>query len=206
MIITDISSQRNKNRVNIYIDNKFAFGLTRDLLYKFDLCINQELEESFIENILKAEEQSKVTNAALNLISYRQRSIKEIYEKLKGKGYDEDFINKSSEYCKEQNYLNDHQFAESFIRDKQNLNKFGSTRIRYELIKKGVSKDIIEETLNFDKDEEYNVALTLAQKKINSYKGQERNSIYRKLGGFLQRKGYPYDIVTKVLKELLEGE
>jgi|LFRM01.2.fsa_nt_gb regulatory protein len=206
MIITDISSQRNKNRVNIYIDNKFAFGLTRDLLYKFDLCINQELEESFIENILKAEEQSKVTNAALNLISYRQRSIKEIYEKLKGKGYDEDFINKSIEYCKEQNYLNDHQFAESFIRDKQNLNKFGSTRIRYELIKKGVSKDIIEETLNFDKDEEYNVALTLAQKKINSYKGQERNSIYRKLGGFLQRKGYPYDIVTKVLKELLEGE
>lgn len=206
MIITDISSQRNKNRVNIYIDNKFAFGLTRDLLYKFDLCINQELEESFIENILKAEEQSKVTNAALNLISYRQRSIKEIYEKLKGKGYDEVFINKSIEYCKEQNYLNDHQFAESFIRDKQNLNKFGSTRIRYELIKKGVSKDIIEETLNFDKDEEYNVALTLAQKKINSYKGQERNSIYRKLGGFLQRKGYPYDIVTKVLKELLEGE
>lgn len=206
MIITDISSQKNKNRVNIYIDNKFAFGLSRELLYKFDLCINQELEESFIENILKAEEQSKVTNAALNLISYRQRSIKEIYEKLKGKGYDEDFINKSIEYCKEQNYLNDYQFAESFIRDKQNLNKFGSTRIRYELIKKGVSKDVIEETLNFDKDEEYNVALILAQKKINSYKGQDRNSIYRKLGGYLQRKGYPYDIVTKVLKEVLEGE
>ncbi len=205
--ITDIVMQkRNKDRVNIYIDNMFAFGLTNELRYKFDLQINQELEESFIENVIKAEEQSKVTMAALNLISYRQRSIKEINDKLIEKGFEASFIEISIEYCKELNYLNDEHFARSFINDKQNLNKFGSKRIKYELIKKGISKDIIEEQLDIDPDEEYEIALVLAEKKINSYKNDDRNSIYRKLSGFLLRKGYPYDVVKKVLNIILEGE
>lgn len=205
--ITDIEIQkRNKDRVNIYLDNSFAFGLTNEIRYKFDLQIHQELEESFIEDVIKAEEQTKVTTAALNLISYRQRSIKEIYDKLKEKGFEESFIHKSIEYCKELNYLNDKHFAQSFINDKQNLNRFGSKRIKYELIKKGISKNIIEEQLNIDPDEEYEIALVLAERKMNSYKNDDRNSTYRKLSGFLLRKGYPYDVVKKVLNMVLEGE
>lgn len=206
MKITGIEIQRNKDRVNIYIDNKFAFGLTNELRYKFDLHVDQDLDPSFIESVLKAEEQNKVTTAALNLIAYRQRSIKEVYEKLKQKGYEELLIENTIEYCKKQNYLNDENFAQSFINDKQNLNQFGSKRIKYELIKKGISREVIDKKLDIDNDEEYEIALILADKKIKSYKGQDRNSIYRKLSGFLMRKGYPYDVVTKVLNKVLEGE
>lgn len=206
MKITDIESQRNKDRVNIYIDNTFAFGLTNELRYKFDLYIGKELNNDYIEDVIKAEEQIKVTSAALNLISYRQRSVNEIYVKLKEKGFEEHYIERSIEYCKENNYLNDQHFVQSFIRDKQNLNKFGSKRIKYELLKKGISKEVIEEQVNLDQDEEYEIALILAEKKMKSYKDQDRNSIYRKLSGFLQRKGYPYHVVNKVLSKVLEGE
>lgn len=206
MIITRIENQkRNLNRVNIYIDNKFAFGLTDDIRYKYDLHTNKEIDNDFIEDILKAEEERKVINAALNILSYRQRSIKELREKLKEKGYDSLFIEKAIDYCSEQNYLNDEEFSISYIKDKQYLNKLGSKRIKYELINKGVSKDIIDEVLQVNPEYEFNIALDLANKKLSSYKNDDRNSIYRKLGGFLQRKGYPFDIIKKVLDQVLEN-
>jgi regulatory protein len=205
MKITRIESQRNIDRVNIYIDNKFAFGLTDEIRYKYDLQTNKEIDEKFIEDVLKAEEQRKIINKALNLISYRQRSIQEVRNNLKEKGYEEIYIEKAIEYCKGQNYLNDEEFALSFIRDKQNLNNLGSKRIKYELINKGVSETIIEKILQIDPEDEYSIALELAEKRIKSYNGQDRNSIYRKLGGFLQRKGYPFDIVKSVLDEVLRN-
>lgn len=205
MKITRIESQRNIDRVNIYIDNKFAFGLTDEIRYKYDLQINKEIDEKFIEDVLKAEEQRKIINKALNLISYRQRSIQEVRKNLKEKGYEDIYIETAIEYCKNQNYLNDEEFAHSFIKDKQNLNNLGSKRIKYELINKGVSESIIEKILQIDPEDEYSIALELAEKKIKSYNGQDRNSIYRKLGGFLQRKGYPFDIVKTVLDEVLRN-
>ncbi|NLW21899.1 MAG: hypothetical protein GXY88_01370 [Tissierellia bacterium] len=51
---------------------------------------------------------------------------------------------------------------------------------------------------------EYERALELARKKISSYKKDNRDAIYRKLGGFLQRKGYSYDCIMKVLKEIVK--
>jgi len=204
MIITRIEYQKNINRVNIYIDSKFAFGLTDEIRYKYGLKVNDEIEQEFIDDILEAEELNKVIYNALNLLSYRQRSEKEVYDALKRKGFDVANIEKAIEYLKGYKYLDDNAFATSFINDKKHLNKLGSTRIKYELIKKGVSKEIIETILDIDSAEEYEIALELASKKINSYKGQDRNAIYRKLGGFLQRKGYPYDIVSKVLGNLLK--
>ena len=205
MIITRIEYQKkNINRVSIYIDNKFAFGLTDEIRYKYNLKVDDVIEQEFIDDILKAEELNKVIYNALNLLSYRQRSEKEIYDSLKRKGFDDANIDKAIEYLKSYKYLDDNAFATSFINDKKHLNKLGSTRIKYELIKKGVSKEIIETTLEIDSDEEYEVALELASKKINNYKGQDKNAIYRKLGGFLQRKGYPYDVVSKVLRNLLK--
>ena len=68
---------------------------------------------------------------------------------------------------------------------------------------KGIDDDIIETVLVEDKDDEYERALEIATKKHSSYKDDDRNKIYRKLGGFLQRKGYSFDIVSKILKELL---
>ena len=204
MKITNIEYQKDGNRVNIFIDNKFAFGLTDELRFKYSLNINDIIDEDFIDKILKSEEQMKVTSYALNLLSYRQRSEKEILDALKRKGYKDVFIEHTIHYLKTNNYIDDVSFSTSFIRDKINLNGYGSKRIGYELYNKGVSKEIIESCLEIDSEDEYNKALLLGSKKINSYKEENRNTTYRKLGGYLQRKGYSYDIVSKVLRELLK--
>lgn len=204
MKISKIETQKkNKDRLNIYIDDTFAFGISTDVYLKYSLKKNQEIDNEFIEEILLAEENSKAINSAVKYLSYRQRSIKEMTDHLNRKGYDGIIIEKTLDYLLDKNYLNDYEFAESFIKDKSYLNKYGINKIRYELLNKGVSKEIIAKTLTFDNDEEFDNAMELAIKKMKSYKNQDRDSIYRKLGGFLQRKGYRYDTVKKVLKEVL---
>ena len=205
MKITNIELQKNQKRYNIYIDNKFAFGLTDELRFKYGLNIDDIIEQDYIDNVLKSEEQMKVTNHALNLLSFRQRSRQEIYTALQRKGYEDSYIEETIRYLELNKYIDDRSFASSFINDKRNLNKYGSNRIKYELYNKGISKEIIEETLDVDTDDEYIIALEIATKKLSTYKEQDNNSVYRKLGGFLQRKGYSYDLVSKVLREILKN-
>ncbi|NLV75851.1 MAG: recombination regulator RecX [Tissierellia bacterium] len=204
MKITKIEQQKNnKERINIYINGEFAFGLMMEIKYKYDLKEGMELDEDYIQKVLKEEELSKAKDQALKFLTYRQRSKKEIINKLKSKGYEEDIIENTLSYLEEYGLVNDVEFAKAFMRDKINLNKFGPTRIKYELYKKGIDDSIIEEVLEED-DEEYTRALVLAKKKLPSYKKDDKKAIYRKLGGFLQRKGYSYDCINRVLKELVK--
>lgn len=204
MKITSIEPQRNKNRVNIYVDDLFTIGIDLELKYKHKLEIGMEVDDNFIREVLKAEEQNKVINHALNLLSFRQRSEKEIFTALKRKGYEEFYIENAIDYCRNQKYLDDRAFAKAFIKDKLNINKLGGQRIKFELQKKGVSQEIIDEVLVLDKDDQLEAAFKLAEKKLPSYKNDDRNAVYRKLSGFLQRKGYSFEIVSKVMREVLK--
>lgn len=204
MKITAIEPQKNLKRVNIFIDGEFAFGIDEYLRFKHSLHVDDEITQEFIDKILKAEEQLKANNYAFGLLSYRQRSEKELINALQRKGFDEEYIEKSLQYLRENKYIDDEYFTKSFIADKQNLNGFGAQRIKYELIKKGISNDIIQSQLIIDEDEEYQMALEIGEKKMKSFKNDEKDAIYRKLGGFLQRRGYSYDIVSKVLRTLLK--
>lgn len=204
MKITSIEPQRTKGRVNIYVDNVFSIGIDEELRYKYNLHVNMEVDDDFIKEILDAEELSKVKNYALRQLSYRQRSENELYSALRRKGYSEDHIDTVMDYCRENKYLDDREFTRAFIADKIYLNKYGPKRIRYELQMKGVSREIIDRYLDIDSDQEYEQAFELAEKRMKSYKNDDRNSIYRKLSGYLQRKGYSYEVVNKIIRELLK--
>ena len=201
MVITKIETQKRNDRVNIYIDGEFAFGIMAEIQYKYDLSEGMKIDQEYIDKVLMAEEQSKANDQALRFLTYRQRSKKEIINKLKEKGFSENIIENTLAYLKEYNLIDDLEFARSFVNDKINLNKFGPERIKYELYRKGISPEIIEEVLA--EDEEYDRGLVLARKKLSSYKNDNRDAKYRKLGGFLQRKGYSYECISKILRELL---
>lgn len=204
MKITGIEPQKNQNRVNIYVDNVFSIGIENELRYKYNLEIGMEIDDDFIKEILDAEEFNKVKNYALRQLSYRQRSEKELYSALRKKGYSEDHIEKVLGFCKEYKYIDDRIFTQSFVADKVNLNKYGPERIRYELNMKGISKELINKYLKIDSDEQYEIAYKLAEKRLNYYKKDDKTAIYRKLSGYLQRKGYSYDIVNKVISDILK--
>jgi len=205
MIITKIEPQKNPDRVNIYIDGNFAFGLSKEIQIKYSLHEDMEIDGVFIENVLLEDEKLKAIDVSLNYLSYRNRSTKEIVDKLKKKGFEDHIIENTLDYLKHYNLIDDYQFSKSFMKDKIKLNKYGPERIKFELYRRGIPKEIVEEVIReYENGYEYSLAYDLATKKIKSYKTDDKKVLYSKLGSFLQRRGFSYDCISKVLRDILQ--
>lgn len=205
--ITKIEYQKkNKNRVNIYLDDSFAFGIDLNIMIKYSLSKNMELEESFIEEILKSEEEINVYNYALSVLSRTIKSEKQLKMKLKEKGYDEQFIDNAIIKLKQKKYLDDERYSEILISNRTSISKYGKRRIRQDLYTKGISCEIIDEKLSFISDEEeLERALSLGSKKLRTLKKEDERKII-KLSNHLINKGFEYSIVKKAVSELLKQE
>ncbi len=202
--ITSAELQKNnKDRVNIFLDNKFAFGLDISIYHKYNLKKGMELDESFIETILKTEESNKALSYAASLLSKKDRTQKEIIDKMKDKGFDEEVINFVLDKLTEYNYIDDELYCEKYINDKIKLSKYGKNKIMTNLYAKGVSKEIISRKIvEIDNNLEDRKALELAQKKLGSLQKYDRLKIKAKLGNHLVSKGFDYDTVNKVIRQL----
>ena len=92
--ITKIEVQkRNKERVNVYIDNVYAFAAFSELAYKENLRINCEVDEEKLLSIAKKENLAKCKETALKIIERSYKTEKEMQKRLMEKGFDSDSIN-----------------------------------------------------------------------------------------------------------------
>ena len=204
-IITKIEIQkRNKERVNVYLDEEYAFSISAELVYKENLKVKDEVDIDRLKSVADKESYIRCKNSALKIIERSYKTEKEVIEKLKLKGYDDKHIDSSIQFLKDYNFLNDNYYAEAFVRDR--INTKGSQKIKQDLMRKGISKDIIEEKISYiDKNAEKDIARKLAEKKLGVIKKSE-NDIYKisgKLYRFLISKGYTYDIVKEVVKDVM---
>lgn len=203
--ITKIEVQKkNKERVNLFLDEEYAFSLSIELVYKEGLKKNDEIDSKKLEILADKESSIRCKSSALRIIEKSYKTEKEVIEKLKGKGYGDNAINKSIEFLKEYNFINDLNYTKLFIKDK--LNSMGSQKIKYTLLQKGISKELIEEQLsNSDKENEKDVAFNLAKKKVDLLRKKENDNykISGKLYRYLISKGYEYDITNEVVKEVM---
>lgn len=203
--ITKIEIQKNnKDRVNIYLDGEYALAINAELIYKENLKVKDDVDISKLQEIAEKESYIRCKESAIKIIERSYKTEKEIRDKLKQKGYEEKQINNSIDFLKEYNFINDNTYAKAFIKDK--LSSKGSKKIKYDLMKKGIAKDIIEENLiKVDKNEEKEVALNVGRKKYESIRRKESDNykLSGKLYRFLISRGYAYDIVKDVVKEIM---
>lgn len=140
---------------------------------------------------------------ALYLIELRDRSVGEVKEKMQRKGFDKKMITEVISFLTDKNFLNDERFAERFFKEKQELQHWGEYRIKLELKKKYISEEIIKEIFDNKSDES---ELSAAREAANLWRRKNKNcpkeKIYSRLGGFLSRRGFSYDVVKEILEEI----
>lgn len=206
MKITLIEEQKkNKERVSIYIDEAYAFGVSLEILYKYNLKVGMILTEDFISDVIKKEETLKANNYAMNLISMGGlKTEKEIRDKMIKKGFNDDDINNTIDLLKDYKYVDDRIYAEYYIKDKLQINGYGKNKIKSDLFRKGVSSEIINECLDefVDEDNQFELAIELGRKKVRTIKTDDFNILYRRVGSFLQGRGFSFDIIKKVMSVL----
>lgn len=206
--ITKIEYQKkNINRFNIYLDDSYAFAVDMNVMIKYSLAKNMELEDDFISEILTAEEEMNAYNYAVNLLSRAPKSEKELKMKMQDKGYDVIFIENVIKKLREQRYIDDERYSEMFISSKINTSKDGRRKIKEALYNKGINKEIIDEKLSsVSEEEEIERAFLLAKKKLASMKEEDTRKKTLKLSNYLINKGFEYSTVKKVVSSLLKGD
>ena len=146
----------------------------------------------------------KAQSLALRYLSYRPRTCKEVHDHLAKKEIDQDIIEEVLDYLSGLSYLDDENFCELWIRDRVNLKPMGKIRISQELQKKGVSKEIIDASLeeHLPQELEYELALELAKKRISKLESKEDLKEMKKMQSYLYRRGFNSYIINEVSSEV----
>lgn len=146
---------------------------------------------------------------AYRFLSYRPRSKKEIESKLRKKKISDKTIKNTIVFLEENNYINDENFALNWIKYRLENRPRGRKFLDYELREKGIPSDLIKESLDkvyANEFNEYEVAAKLLEKKIASLKNKkmEYHIFKGKLYNYLQRKGFSYDLIEKVISNIAD--
>ncbi|MCA1032631.1 recombination regulator RecX [Bacillus timonensis] len=204
-IITKITTQKkNKERFNIYLDSgkgeEYAFSVDQDILIKHGLKKGMEFDELEFEEILFEDQVKKAFNLAINFLSYRMRSIKEVEDYLRKKEVEEPIIPEVIHKLSQYKYVNDQEFAIAFVRTQMNTSIKGPQVIRNELMGKGVASHIIDASLEeFETDFQIEQAMIIVEKIMRQSSKLSDVQTKQKIEQALRRKGYTWDIIQKAL-------
>jgi regulatory protein len=147
-IITAIQlQQRQKSRVNIFLDGEFAFGLDAEVVLRHRLKKGAALSVEDQQHLLFEEDSKAALNRAFQLLGRRNYSEQEIRRKLELARFHEEIIERTIARCRELGYLDDAMFARDFIKTQLARRPQGKLRLRPALLRKGVSAKLADEIL-----------------------------------------------------------
>jgi len=203
-IITSIKSQKKKDRVNIYLDDKFGFGLDLENLVKLGLKVDQELTDEEIADIVKKAEFQKTLDKLLRFATLRPRSEKEIKDWLKRKKVHISLFDKLLKRLRQLSLLDDEKFAKWWVEQRQSFRPKPKRILNNELWIKGINNEIIKKVLGEEEINEEKMARELLKKKMYKWKNLEGFELRQKMSQYLAQKGFSWEIVEKVVKLQVE--
>lgn len=199
-IITAIKPQKNKKRVNVYLDGKFGFGIDLENLMKLALKVEQELTEKEIEEIVRKAEFQKTYDKLVRFATLRPRSEKEVNLWLRKhkvhKSLHKELFNK----LKRLELLDDKKFAQWWIEQRTTFRPRGKRALFAELRQKGINRDLIKEILDEVEIDEEKIARQLLEKKRYKWEKLPKFEAKKKMSEFLARKGFGWEIIKQAIK------
>lgn len=187
----------SKGRYKLLLDNGDEVVLYEDVIVNNNLLFNKELSSDVLAGLMKQNGDVHAYQMALNYISIRLRSEREVFNYLTKKQVSEEVINQVIARLKRENYLNDFNFAKSFCNDQIILTPQGPERIKNQLLKLGVNEDVVQEVVEeLDKEIIREKLSNLMEKQIRLKKGSS-SMIKVKLINYFINLGYPKDMILE---------
>jgi len=152
------------------------------------------------------EESKNARGRAIRYLAYKDRSRNEIIRYLNGKKFSSDAVDETLIFLESNDYINDDRFAMQFGRSRIVNKKIGRLRLGLELGSKGLERQIIKKTLNslYEEYDEKKIAMSCAKKKLATYSSSNNEKDRCRIAKFLERKGFPSDIIYEVVTHLAQ--
>ncbi len=190
--------KRNPNRVNVYLDGDFAFGLSR--ITAAWLEIGQILNDEKIRELKAADDFEVGYQQAVKFLSYRTRSEREVQDNLKKHKYSDEVIQAVLGKLRRLQLVNNRQFAKAWVENRNQFRPRGQRALQMELRQKGIDDSIIAEVLaELDEDE---LAYRAAVKAARKYASLPWEGFRQKMVAFLARRGFHYGVAIPVVERV----
>ncbi|MFC1897085.1 regulatory protein RecX [Chloroflexota bacterium] len=194
------SSKGQRKRVNISLDDRFAFSLEAEVAIQEGLQVGQEIAASQIEALARSDNFHRCLNAATHYLSYRPRSEFELRGRLRQRGFDGDSVEAVLAKLKEQGLVNDMTFAQFWKDNRESFSPRSQWLTKLELRQKGIAHNIIDQIADTidDGDSAYRAALS----KARNLSPSDYQSFRHRLGDYLKRRGFNYGITNQTIERL----
>ncbi len=202
--ITKIEQQKGrKDRVSIFLDGEFGFGIHQNLLIDLNLFRGKSLSEREIAEILKTEERTSAKERAFRWLSYRSHSQKEIAQKLQRAKFSKETIEWTLEELNRLKFLNDEGFARMYAHDRLLRRPIGKRLLKMELRQKGIDSETAERVAEeaYSEKSELELAAALLKKKASAYARFEPQKARQKAANFLAQRGFGWEVISEVLEK-----
>lgn len=192
----------SNGRYKVQFDDGRDMELYEDVILKYELLLNREIEDSKIFEMSQYNQEWDVYYVALKSLKARYKSQKELKEWLLSKNYPQEFVDKAIYKLSQQGYVNDRDFTKSYIHSQIATTMKGPNKIQKELSGKGIDTTIItSEIVAFDQkiQEEKIRKLIAKQLQLNRSRGGE--VLKRKIASDLVSLGYDLFLIQQLLFE-----
>jgi regulatory protein len=208
--ITALRAQlKDSQRVNVFLNDEFAIGVSLNTLVREGLAVGQQIDDETWARLESTEQDERATQAALRLLEVRPRSVAELRQRLRRKEFPPAAIDYAITRLSDLGLLDDAAFSRLWVENRRSFSPRGSLALRDELRRKGVSRDLIDAALADEgepeeaAEQEAERARLLARAALRRYaESADRFSFQRRLGSYLQRRGFTFDIIRPILDEL----
>jgi regulatory protein len=200
-----VAQEHNPNRVSVFLDGEFAFGIGLDAAASAQLYPGLSLSVERVNELKVVDEIGRATEAALRLLASRPRSVREISNRLRQKGFEQVTIDRAIEKLEGWNYVDDAEFARYWVENRTTHKPRGRRLLEQELRTKGVDREVVKEAIAEAEVDEESAALELARAKLPTYRHDDPQTARRKMAGYLQRRGYGYDVIKPVIDSVFSN-
>ena len=201
-VITKIEPQRDPARMNVFLDGRFAFGLGTAIVEERGLRAGQALSPGEIAALQADDELGRAVDKALAFLTVRPRSVREVRERLAKKGIEPRTVDAVVARLAGWGYVGDEDFARYWVENRGANQPRGKRLLRQELWRKGVERETVDRVLEEAEIDESGAALALARKRLHQLRALDEPTQRRRLGAFLQRRGYDWPTVKRALDAL----
>lgn len=192
--------KRPNGLYTIYLDNFNTYDFYEEIILKYELLITKTIEEDELNKIIEDNKKYESYYDALKTLKRTIKTKEEIRKQLTEKKYSKESIDFAITTLEKQGYINDKNYAKSYVHNAIITTNKGPKKIEEELVKKGVTNDNYSEALEeYTNDLEKEKIEKLISKKIKSNHNKSAKVLKQKLGLDLINNGFSKDIIKEVL-------
>jgi regulatory protein len=208
MLISAVIRQRTRRgRVNVFIDGEFVFSINEDLAKEHRIEVGRQVSSQEIEQYQELDELAWVYESALRLLAYRPRSESELRSRLVRRKLDPELVSIVIEKLKQVGHIDDAAFASFWVDNRNSFGLRGKRLLQRELRAKGVCRELIEAAVDDPgQPSEVQKATEIAQRKLPRIQGEDWNGFRSKMAAHLLRRGFEYEVVDQVVRELWQSK